>query len=31
MLKLVAVRSIGPQSHHKCYPSCRPFLHRRAL
>jgi hypothetical protein len=26
MLKLVAVRSIGPQSHHKCYPSCSPFL-----
>jgi hypothetical protein len=31
MLKLVAVRSIAPQSHHKCYPSCSPFLHRRAF
>jgi hypothetical protein len=31
MLKLVAVHSIGPQSHDKCYPSRSAFLHRRAL
>ena len=30
-LKLVAVRSIGRQSHHKCYPSCSSFLDRRAF